>query len=84
VKSIRRRILVRVLGLLVAGSLVLGLVSYWDAAHEVEELFDAQLGQSARVLMGLLSISGEQIDRDALARALVEAAGVMPVLGHRY
>lgn len=83
-KSIRRRILVRVLGLLVAGSLVLGLVSYWDAAHEVEELFDAQLGQSARVLMGLLSISGEQIDRDALARALVESAGVMPVLGHRY
>jgi two-component system, OmpR family, sensor histidine kinase QseC len=84
VTSIRRRILVRVLGLLVAGSLVLGLVSYWDAADEVEELFDAQLGQSARVLMGLLSISGERVDHDGLALALVESADVMPVLGHRY
>lgn len=82
--SIRRRILVRVLGLLVAGSLVLGLVSYWDAAHEVEELFDAQLGQSARVLVGLLSISRERVDHDELARALVESTGVIPVLGHRY
>jgi len=84
VTSIRRRILVRVLGLLVAGSLVLGLVSYWDAAHEVEELFDAQLGQSARVLMGLLTIPEERVDHDELARALVESADVMPVLGHRY
>jgi two-component system, OmpR family, sensor histidine kinase QseC len=84
VTSIRRRILIRVLGLLMAGSLALGLVSYWDAAHEVEELFDAQLGQSARVLMGLLTIPEERVDHDELARALVESAGVMPVLGHRY
>jgi two-component system, OmpR family, sensor histidine kinase QseC len=84
VTSIRRRILVRVLGLLVAGSLVLGLVSYLDAAHEVEELFDAQLGQSARVLMGLLRISGERVDHDEMALALIESADAMPVLGHRY
>lgn len=44
-KSIRKRIIVRVMGLLVLGSLVLGMFSYRDAAHEVEELFDAQLAQ---------------------------------------
>ena len=73
-KSIRKRIIVRVMGLLVLGSLVLGMFSYRDAAHEVEELFDAQLAQSARVLAGLLSEPMAQVDHGELARALVESA----------
>ena len=52
--SIRRRLLFT---LLFAISLVSGLtllLSYYDAQHEVQELFDAQLAQSARVLQVLL------------------------------
>ena len=82
--SIRRRVLLRVLGLLLTGSLILSAVSYRDAAHEIEELFDAQLGQSARVLQGLLRLPLAQTDHALLARALVESTGEQPMLGHRY
>lgn len=82
--SIRQRILLRVLGLLLIGSLILSAVSYGDAAHEIEELFDAQLGQSARVLQGLLRLPQAQIDHQQLAQALNESVGQQPALGHRY
>lgn len=82
--SIRKRIIVRVMGLLVLGSLLLGFFSYLDAAHEVEELFDAQLAQSARVLAGLLSEPIAQLDHDELARVLVETATRHPDIGHPY
>ena len=52
--SIRRRLLIT---LLLAIALVSGttvLLSYYDAKHEVQELFDAQLAQSAKVLQALL------------------------------
>ncbi|GGC94039.1 ATP-binding protein [Halopseudomonas salina] len=83
-KSIRQRILLRVLGLLLIGSLILSAISYGDATHEIEELFDAQLGQSARVLQGLLRLPQAQIDHQQLAAALNESAGQQPTLGHRY
>lgn len=83
-KSIRKRILVRVLGLLLAGTLIMGLASYHDSTHEVEELFDAQLGQSARVLIGLLSASQGRVPTEQLAQALLETSGEHPKLGHRY
>ncbi len=83
-KSIRQRILLRVLGLLLIGSLILSAVSYGDATHEIEELFDAQLGQSARVLQGLLRLPEAQIDHQQLAAVLNESAGRQPTLAHRY
>jgi two-component system sensor histidine kinase QseC len=83
-KSIRQRILLRVLGLLLIGSLILRAVSYGDATHEIEELFDAQLGQSARVLQGLLRLPEAQIDHQQLAAVLNESAGRQPTLAHRY
>ena len=51
--SLRRRLL----GLLLGGigavwSLTL-LLSYLDAQHEIDELFDAQLAQSAQTLLAL-------------------------------
>ncbi|PKM29856.1 MAG: two-component sensor histidine kinase [Gammaproteobacteria bacterium HGW-Gammaproteobacteria-11] len=82
--SIRRRILLRVLGLLLLGSMLLNAVSYLDAAHEIEELFDAQLGISARVLQGLMRLPEAQLDHQGLAATLIEAAGTQPALGHRY
>lgn len=83
-KSIRKRILVRVLGLLLVSTLIMGWASHHDATHEVEELFDAQLGQSARVLIGLLGASQGQIPTEQLAQALLETNGGHPKLGHRY
>ncbi|MBJ55256.1 MAG: two-component sensor histidine kinase [Gammaproteobacteria bacterium] len=82
--SIRKRIIVRVIGLLILGSVLLGFFSYLDAAHEVEELFDAQLAQSARVLAGLLNEPVSQIDHDELTRILVETASSHPDIGHPY
>ena len=83
-KSIRKRILIRVLGLLLVGTLIMGWASHHDSTHEVEELFDAQLGQSARVLIGLLGASQGQIPTEQLAQALLETTGEHPTLGHRY
>lgn len=82
--SIRRRILLRVMAILVAGALLLGWFSYRDAAHEVAELFDAQLAQNARVLTSLLQVPQSMMDHEAMARALVESADYHPALGHHY
>lgn len=53
--SIRRYLLATLLAIASASMLLTGWLSWHDAQHEVEELFDAQLAQSARVLMGTLS-----------------------------
>lgn len=52
--SIRRRLLFILLGLFLVTWLALATGSYISTRHEVEELFDAQLAQSARVLLALL------------------------------
>lgn len=54
VTSIRRRLLITLLLIITfIGSLTV-VLSYYDAQHEVQELFDAHLAQSARVLQALL------------------------------
>lgn len=71
--SIRRFVLWTLLPAMV---LVSGSVATWTylmSAHEVEELFDAELAQTARVLAGL--IDREMLDQraEALAEALEQA-----------
>lgn len=82
--SIRQRILLPVIGLLLLGAAALASLSSRDASHEIEELFDAQLGQSARVLHGLLQLPQARLSAEELATALVESAEHQPALGHRY
>jgi len=53
VTSIRRRLLTILLATFAVGWLALAVLSYFSARHEIEELFDAELAQSARVLLGL-------------------------------
>lgn len=53
-KSIRKRILFLVLFLLIIMSGLIGLASFKDASHEIEEIFDARLAQSARILQALV------------------------------
>ena len=84
-KSIRNRTLLLVLGVLSLSLSLISYRSYRDAQHEVEELFDARLAQSARLLAGLIDAdlpdSRRALLQDALDAALVQARGP---LGHEY
>lgn len=61
--SLRRRLLGLLLGGVSAAWLVTMIFSYIDAHHEVDELFDAQLGQAAQTLLALASHDeGEDIE----------------------
>lgn len=51
--SIRRRLLATLLALFTLAWALLGALSFVNAKHEIEEIFDAELAQSARVLMSL-------------------------------
>jgi two-component system sensor histidine kinase QseC len=53
--SIRSRILLLVMSVLAVSLAALAVWSYRDAEHEIEEVFDAQLAQSARLLAGIAS-----------------------------
>jgi two-component system sensor histidine kinase QseC len=75
-RSIRARTLVLVLGVLSLSMLLISFKSYRDANHEIEELFDAQLAQTARLLQGMI---GREVSADAqhvLQAALDEAFAV--------
>ncbi len=52
--SIRKRLLLLLLGVIGSMWAIVTWRVYIDTQHEVEELFDAQLAQSARVLFGLI------------------------------
>lgn len=52
-RSLRQRLLLLLLALFAAAWALLAVLSYYAARHEIEELFDAEMAQSARVLLGL-------------------------------
>ncbi|WP_455825481.1 ATP-binding protein [Pseudomonas graminis] len=52
--SVRARILVPVLVLILLGDALIGWLVLRDSHHEIEEVYDAQLAQSARLLQGVL------------------------------
>jgi len=59
--SLRRRLFALLLGGVTAGWLITMVFSYFDAHHEIDELFDAQLAQAAQTL---LALAGEYEDDD--------------------
>jgi two-component system sensor histidine kinase QseC len=69
-RSIRARTLLLVLGLLSLSMPLISYKSYRDAQHEIEELFDAQLAQTARMLAGLVGREMSQSQHKALQNAL--------------
>lgn len=71
--SLRRRTLALVLGLMLLGTLAMTLFNYFDSAHEVEEIYDAQLAHSARLLQGLMHAPVQAGERAGLYRAFNEA-----------
>jgi two-component system sensor histidine kinase QseC len=60
--SLRRRLLGRLLTLFLLTWALLAALSYFAARHEIEELFDAELAQSARVLLNLTRHELEEQD----------------------
>lgn len=81
--SIRRRLLAILLGSFAAGWLVLSVLAYFSARHEIEQLFDAQLAQAARVLLGLTLHEIEEESAKAEGQQLpvvIDAA----LSGHQY
>lgn len=69
-RSIRARTLVLVLGLLSLSMALITYKSYRDANHEIEELFDAQLAQTARLLQGMLGSEQTPAARQRLQASL--------------
>ena len=79
-RSIRARLLVLLVLLLGVSLALISLKSYGDAHHEVEEVFDAELAQTARLLAGLIGGDLSPASRAALQAALDEAAPFVPVM----
>ena len=52
--SIRRRTLTLIIGLMLTGLMILSAFNLHDSNHEIAEVYDAQLAQSARLLQGVL------------------------------
>ncbi len=84
--SIHRRLLLLVLGIVSVVWVLAGWKTYLDAQHEVSEVFDANLVQSARILTSLLVHEVEEEtevrhDIERIAREFSDsAAGDYPVL----
>ncbi|WP_108127089.1 ATP-binding protein [Saccharospirillum mangrovi] len=88
-QSIRSRTLGMALVLLLSASSVITWFSFNDAAHEVEELYDAHLAQQARLLgnliAGLNRTTLSTIEKLRLLSTLEElSAQADPRLGHPY
>ncbi|MCY1336763.1 Sensor protein QseC [compost metagenome] len=84
--SLRRRTLWLVMVLLLLGTLLIVYLNYRDSSHEIEEIYDAQLAQNARLLLGVMHMPLASTERDGLYRAFnaaLSSAGPHKV-GHPY
>ncbi|WP_442108115.1 sensor histidine kinase [Pseudomonas sp. NUPR-001] len=72
-RSLRQRTLWRVMLLLSVGTGLLALYNYHDSSHEIDEIYDAQLAQNARLLQGVMSMPLDDAGRHALYLAFDQA-----------
>lgn len=93
-KSIKNQIIIGV-NLIIFGVLVLAsIVNYFRALHEIDEMFDAQLAQTSRLLAKIVESDPEIMERKSpvviaipdISRSLVEVPSAMERLkdGHKY
>ena len=77
--SLRAKLLVLLLAVISTAWMVTAIFIYFDAHHEIDELFDAQLAQSARVLLAQAGhdLKGAREDDDGIATEVASA-------GHKY
>lgn len=67
--SLRHRTLWLVLALLILGTLTITLYNFHDSSHEITEIYDAQLAQSARLLQGIVQMPLPDEQRQQLYEA---------------
>ncbi len=80
--SLKRRITLRLLSWLTLLLLCSSVLVYFDAREEVEELFDASLAQSARVLHGLVTLKSINENKQDLLDSLnVKDANINKFVG---
>ncbi|KDN96965.1 sensor histidine kinase [Pseudomonas donghuensis] len=84
--SIRRRTLSLIIGLMLAGLLIISALNLHDSNHEIAEVYDAQLAQNARLLQGVMRMPLTSEEHAALYRAFNQALGEAEpkVDGHPY
>lgn len=84
--SLRHRTLWLVLALLILGTVTISIYNFHDTGHEIAEIYDAQLAQSARLLQGVVQmpLPGEQQQQmyEAFNNALSQAG--RHKVGHPY
>lgn len=68
--SIRLRLTRSFLWIILLALTISGILGFFTARHEIDELFDAQLVEEARVLAGVLSMPAQDIDWRVLQQAL--------------
>ena len=63
-KSIRIKLLISVLGVFITALSVLTVLTYHETSHEIEEVFDAELVQTARMIsqLALANIDSKGLD----------------------
>ncbi|TDF82630.1 ATP-binding protein [Pseudomonas sp. H9] len=84
--SIRRRTLTLIIGLMLAGLALISVLNLHDSNHEIAEVYDAQLAQSARLLQGVMRMPIAAQQQADLYRAFNSALSeaVPRVDGHPY
>ncbi|MCP1478809.1 two-component system sensor histidine kinase QseC [Pseudomonas chlororaphis] len=84
--SIRRRTLTLILGLLFLGLLIMTVLNLHDSNHEIDEVYDAQLAQNARLLQGIMRMPMASKEHAELYQAFNQALGqaAPKVDGHPY
>ena len=81
--SIRRRLLISLLSAILSAWALMAISSYLDIRYEVEELQDAQLAQSARVLLAFNTTNLEEQSANAPQSNDLPDAG-QRLFGHKY
>jgi two-component system sensor histidine kinase QseC len=84
--SIRRRTLTLILGLLFVGLLIMSVFNLHDSNHEIDEVYDAQLAQNARLLQGIMRMPMASKEHAELYQAfnLALSLAAPRVDGHPY
>lgn len=89
-RSTRQQLLLLLAGILIGTFSLAGILNYFATAEEVQELFDAQLIENARVLKGVMNHSEEHVDWEHMRKSLEEtrrevvAADDTMASGHAY
>ncbi|RMF16959.1 MAG: two-component sensor histidine kinase [Gammaproteobacteria bacterium] len=91
VTSLRRFLLLSILSVVLVAGLLAGWANYRDTAEQVEELFDAEMAQQARLLRALLAREADDLSRrdnpltyDDPEGPLEHAGSEYSTLGHKY